>query len=73
MQPNLTATTNNRLSALQADVNSLPSGGGLEVLRSSLVDLVEKVNAFVDDIDRLNGVKAPEKTPIKNRRSYYTN
>ena len=73
MQQNLTANINNRLSALQADINSLPSGGGLEVLRSSLEDLVEKVNAFVGDIDRLNGVKAHEKAPTKNRKSYYTN
>jgi hypothetical protein len=70
---NLTQTINKKLSALQADVNALPNGGGLEVLRDTLMGLQDKIKAMVGDIDHINGVKDPERTPIKVQESYYTN
>jgi len=69
----LTQVINKKLSALQADVNSLPTGGGLEVLRTTLMGLQDKVSTLVAEIDHLNGLKDPEKTPIKVQEPYYTN
>jgi hypothetical protein len=69
----LTEQINTRIDTLKAQVNSLPGGGGLEVLRDTLMGLQDKIKAMVGDIDRLNGVKTPEKAPIKTTKSYYTN
>lgn len=57
---------NTKLSALQADVNSLPNGGSLEVLRASLVDIMDKRGSFADHIDTINGIKNPENAPLKD-------
>ena len=61
----LTTTINTRLMSLQSDFNALPGGGGLEVLRANLMNIMDKIGLFADEIDRLNGVKHPEKPPKK--------
>ena len=68
MQQDLTQTINAKLSTLKTEVNNLPTGGGLEVLKDTLVALQEKVGIVVGDIDSINGVKTPEnvhKKPVK--------
>lgn len=69
----LTQTINKKLSALQADVNHLPTGGCLEVLRDTLMGLQDRVNGLVAEIDHLNNSNHPKNTPIKSKEFYHSN
>jgi len=62
----LTKTINERLSALQADVSNLPTGGGLETLKARLMHLKDKISNFAGYLDGINGVKTPENAPTKD-------
>jgi len=56
----LTDLINHRLGIIKQDFNALPGGGGLEALRANLMNIMDKIGIFADEIDRLNGVKHPE-------------
>ena len=50
-QINLTRSINNRIDKLKNEVNNLPGGGGLEVLKVDLQNIQNQINNLINKID----------------------
>ena len=52
-QINLTRSINNRIDKLKNEVNNLPGGGGLEVLKVDLQNIQRTIDNLMNKIDEV--------------------
>lgn len=50
---NLTETINNKINDLKIEVNRIPGGGGLEILKIDLQNIQSTINSLIKKINKI--------------------